>query len=392
MSQANSAPDETAQKAIDTAPRIDAFAVLDAVEQPVFVVDGRGRIAYRNAAASIEFGDHDTIVDVMPHAASSEFGTALAAVFREASPMTVPLADGDRAASICPVEHIRDDEAPLAAITLTAHAAGVRMPAGAELDRRLTALGKLAARVAHELNNPLDGIIRYVNLALRRESVERDEKAAGFLEQSRTGLMRMMAIIGDLLEYSRTTEGAFDAIGINECIETAIQEHAHTAEKNGVVIAADYRTAEMPGVSGTRLLQVCGNLIRNALDAMPSGGRLTITSGRGDGEVFIKIADTGSGLPDDVNKVFEPFFTTKEPGHGTGLGLAICREFVEELGGSLTAQNSAGGALFTIRLPLSRCVPHSSLTRPAPKGRALPIPEPQELPAASPTATSGGTR
>lgn len=392
MSQPNGLADEAACSAIEAAPRIDAFAVLDALEQPVLVVREDGGIGYRNAAASIEFGDHDTIAAALPGAASAEFRAALAVVRQDAQPVTVPLEEGAKSASICPVERIGSDGEPLVAVTVTGEAADPHKPAGEELDRRLTALGKLAARVAHELNNPLDGIIRYVNLALRRETVAGDEKARSFLEQSRTGLMRMMAIIGDLLEYSRTTEGAFDAIGINECIETAIQEHAHTAEKNGVVIAADYRTAELPGVSGTRLLQVCGNLIRNALDAMPKGGRLTITSGQGSGEVFIKVADTGGGLPDDLNRIFEPFFTTKGPGQGTGLGLAICREFVEELGGSLTAQNSAGGALLTIRLPLSRCVPHSSLTRPAPKGRTLPIPEPKEPSPAPPPATSARTR
>jgi len=235
-----------------------------------------------------------------------------------------------------------------------------------ELTQRLTSLGRIATRVAHELNNPLDGILRYVNLALRTLDQPAPDKLRSYLSQSRTGLLRMVQIIADLLEFSRNTDGEFDDVGINRVIEQAIQSHAATAQRCQVVVAADFHSVDMPSVRGGRLFQVLSNLIKNALDAMPDGGRLTITSGVAEQEVVIQVLDTGPGLPHPPQKLFEPFFTTKPAGAGTGLGLAISRDFVEDMGGSITAANQpGGGAQFTIRLPLARClVPSRSRRHP----------------------------
>ena len=221
---------------------------------------------------------------------------------------------------------------------------------------RLASIGKLAACVAHELNNPLDGILRYINLAIRVAGGSDPSKLKTYLDESRVGVERMMQIIGDLLEFSRSTHGAFDEMGINELVEQAVRAAAARADENGVIIAVDLQSRDMPSVSGGRLSQVMGNLIRNGIDAMPDGGTLTISAGVVGREVVVRIADTGHGLPDDVDRVFEPFFTTKEPGKGTGLGLAICKEFIGDLNGTLSAvPGEEGGAVFTIRLPLDQC-------------------------------------
>ena len=223
-----------------------------------------------------------------------------------------------------------------------------------EVGQRLVSLGKLAARVAHELNNPLDGILRYINLAIRMLEASSECKLKSYLTESRTGLNRMVQIIGDLLEYSRTTTGEFDEMGINEVVEQAIRSSGSAAGANSVVVAADFHEQDMPVVHGSRLYQICGNLIKNAIDAMPDGGRLTVTTGVVNDQVVISVADTGKGLPDDPERLFEPFFTTKPPGKGTGLGLAICRDFVEAMDGTITASpGEEGGAVFTVRLPTS---------------------------------------
>ncbi len=223
-----------------------------------------------------------------------------------------------------------------------------------EVSKRLTSLGKLATRVAHELNNPLDGILRYTNLALRLAEETPHSKLQSYLSESRTGLMRIVQIIGDLLEFSRATHGEFDALTINEVVEEAIKSVTSAADTGRVIVAADFQNQEMPTACGSRLYQVCCNLIKNAIDAMPDGGRLSITTGIVDGHVIIEVADTGVGLPDAVEKVFEPFFTTKEPGKGTGLGLAICKDFVEDMRGTITAApGEGGGAVFCVRIPLS---------------------------------------
>jgi len=142
--------------------------------------------------------------------------------------------------------------------------------------------------------------------------------------------------------------------GINELIEQAIKTCTAAADANRVVVTADFQTESMPKVRGGRLYQVWCNLIRNAIDAMPGGGRLAITSGLVEGDVVIRVADTGVGLPEPVEKVFEPFYTTKPVGKGTGLGLAICKELVEGMQGTISATNVAsGGAVFTVRIPVS---------------------------------------
>jgi two-component system NtrC family sensor kinase len=249
-----------------------------------------------------------------------------------------------------------------------------------EVSRRLASLGKLAARVAHELNNPLDGILRYINLALRIVGDAPQPKLKTYLAESRTGLMRMVQIIGDLLEYSRSTSGEFDAVGINEVMDEAVRSLAAAAEEHHVVVAADFQTPAMPTVRGSRLYQVCCNLLRNAIDAMPDGGRLTITSGIIDDEVVLRVADTGVGLPEPIEKVFEPFFPTKPPGKGPGLGLAICKDFIEDMQGTITASHGEnGGAVFTVRIPavigpapgpIVKLPSSECRTAPAGKGRA----------------------
>ena len=232
---------------------------------------------------------------------------------------------------------------------------------GYEISQRLASLGKLAARVAHELNNPLDGILRYVNLAMRVAGDASEPKLQSYLSESRTGLMRMVQIIGDLLEFSRTTDGEFQDTGINEVVDQAVRNASSAADANAVVVAVDFQAKDMPAVHGIRLFQVCTNLIKNAIEAMPDGGRLTVTTGIVGADVLIRVADTGPGLPTPPDKVFEPFFTTKKPGKGSGLGLAICRDFIEDMQGAIVAATGEeGGAVFTVRIPVAACHTPSS--------------------------------
>ncbi len=111
----------------------------------------------------------------------------------------------------------------------------------------------------------------------------------------------------------------------------------------------------MPSVRGSKFFQVCCNLFKNAIEAMPDGGRLTITSAVIDDHVVLRVEDTGVGLPEDPQRVFEPFFTTKRDHDGTGLGLAICKEYIEGLDGRITAERRPqGGSVFTVSVPVDR--------------------------------------
>ena len=220
---------------------------------------------------------------------------------------------------------------------------------------RLAAVGKLAARVAHELNNPLDGILRYINLALRVIENENVGQAENYLQESRKGLMRMVQIISELLEFSRSTFSAFEDADINKIVEDAAKAMESQSLKNQVVINRNY-SPQMPNIRSGNLFQVFCNLVKNAIDAMPDGGTLDITTTCDDHHAYILFADTGEGVePDIVKYVFEPFFTTKEKGKGTGLGLPISKDIIERYSGKIELENrEAGGCAFRVSIPLER--------------------------------------
>lgn len=235
-------------------------------------------------------------------------------------------------------------------------------PQGAATDgagdaARMASLGRLAARVAHELNNPLDGILRYVNLALRvNQSSGGDARINDYLDKARGGLLRMAQITTGLLEFSRASHAPPEQATINRIIEDAIASMAGRAAETGVSVERHFLAVDLPVARGSNIFQVFCNLIKNALDAMPEGGRLTATTRSEAGNLVIAIEDTGIGLPEEADRIFEPFFTTKEAGRGTGLGLAVCREIVERYGGTITAQRrQPRGTAFVVRIPEKNC-------------------------------------
>ncbi len=210
----------------------------------------------------------------------------------------------------------------------------------------------LAARVAHELNNPLDGLCRYISLAKRVADAGDGVAAVQYLDEAGRGAERMVQIVRELLGHARAGCGDSDPQGVNLIVEEAVRSVQDRAGDRGVAIVATYRDDGMPQVRGTRLFQVCSNLLRNAIDAMPNGGMLTIQTGIVEGWVVLRFEDEGMGLPEDIERVFEPFYTTKAEGDGTGLGLAICRDYVRRFGGTLMASRGLnGGSVFTVRFP-----------------------------------------
>ncbi|MHC4618577.1 MAG: PAS domain-containing sensor histidine kinase [Planctomycetota bacterium] len=220
---------------------------------------------------------------------------------------------------------------------------------------KLAALGRLACKVAHELNNPMDGILRYINLALRTIEQENLHKPKEYLTHSRQGLMRMVHIVSDLLEFSRSTGASFECEKIERLIDDAIKTMDPRTEHANLKIARDYAPG-MPQIRSGNLFQVFCNIIKNALDAMPDGGTLTVSTRlTTDNTAVVRFQDTGVGFPPEhADFLFQPFFTTKERGKGTGLGLAICKDIIERHHGRITAENTpGGGAIFTLYLPVT---------------------------------------
>jgi signal transduction histidine kinase len=218
---------------------------------------------------------------------------------------------------------------------------------------KLASLGKLTSKVAHELSNPIDGILRYINLAARVVEQENLEKPKEYLTHCRQGLMRMVQILSELLEFSRSTYSPLEYVKIEQIIEDALRIMDTKTETLHIKLTRNY-TPGLPQIRSSNLFQVFCNLAKNAFDAMPDGGELKISTRlEMDNTIVVEFRDTGIGFPpENAQTIFEPFFTTKDKGKGTGLGLAICRDIVESCHGRITAENAPdGGSIFTVHLP-----------------------------------------
>lgn len=219
---------------------------------------------------------------------------------------------------------------------------------------KLAAIGRLAANVAHEVNNPLQTIINLAYL-LAHDTDENDPRRAD-LEAIQTESLRARRIVQGLLDFARQEKAAWDNCDINGVVETVLGlARVRTASGNVTVVTNLDRTLPRLYCDAEQLKQVFLNIVNNALDAMPRGGTLTVRSRQEqDGRVAIQFADTGVGIPPDVMpRVFEPFFTTKPHGRGTGLGLAVSLHIAKNHGGTIGVESEENrGSAFTVYLPL----------------------------------------
>jgi len=221
---------------------------------------------------------------------------------------------------------------------------------------RLALVGQLAANVAHELNNPLQGIVTYSHLLLEKDST--DEPTNQNIRKIVVQANRCRDIIRGLLDFSRQRKPDKTLSDINSILNEGISLVENQALFHNVKIVLNLDES-LPKVviDPSQIVRVFINLIVNAAEAMDGNGRLTISS-RLDNEkkcVEIEVSDTGPGISEEnIDKIFDPFFTTKETGHGVGLGLAISYGIIKEHKGSLSVESEIGkGTTFTVRLPLA---------------------------------------
>jgi len=218
---------------------------------------------------------------------------------------------------------------------------------------RHAVIGKLAARVAHELNNPLDGILRFINLSIALKGAE--DPTREYLTECKKGLERMVGIVSSLLEFSRSPHATLSDTKLNDVIQEAVRTLRHRAEQQRIRVTFDLQP-DLPPMKCGELVQVFLNLTKNAYDAMKEGGELKVTSRLvGKSEVEVRVSDSGCGIPPEIiSRIFDPFFTTKGPADGTGLGLAICYDIVDKHGGKIAVESEAGkGTTFTVTLPVT---------------------------------------
>jgi signal transduction histidine kinase len=215
---------------------------------------------------------------------------------------------------------------------------------------RLSALGELAAGMAHEIRNPL-GSIRGTAEILRDgiDPADRRHEFAGILIKE---VDRLNRVVQDFLDFARPAPVERGQVDINEALQELLVLTRQQAVKSGVRV--ELAPGELPPVPGDReqLKQAFLNLILNALQAMPAGGDLTIGTAHHNGEVRVRFADTGQGIPpESLEKIFNPFFTTRR--EGTGLGLAITHRIVQGHGGRIEVASRIGeGTVFTMTLPV----------------------------------------
>lgn len=233
----------------------------------------------------------------------------------------------------------------------------VQMERRLAVSERLAGVGRLAAMVAHEINNPLDGILRLVNLARRAGTEAGAPRVEPYLADAHKGLMRLVMIVRDLLDFSRSASGAVDPMPLRQTLSEVARNMAPAAGKAGVRIGIDC-DAHLPPLRSATLYHVLLNLIKNAIEAMPSGGRVEVRARSLPDAVVLSVADSGPGIPPEVlPRLFEPFFSLKATGKGTGLGLVICKDLIEKQGGTVAAANRPeGGAVFTVTIPVARRV------------------------------------
>ena len=220
---------------------------------------------------------------------------------------------------------------------------------------RLAALGRMAATVAHEIKNPLSAIKSIAQVMREDEGLRNEyERDLGLIIGETD---RLSQSVMQLLSFARRESPAGQPLSVDELLRSVVDLFRASAKEQGIVLDAQVQVdAELAGKSVSALRDALSNLLLNALQATPQGGKVVLSAAAADGELVISVQDSGSGVPVDLReRIWEPFFTTRQ--RGTGLGLAIVRKRVQEVGGTATLVSGNGsGALFQLRLQLEKSI------------------------------------
>ncbi len=225
-----------------------------------------------------------------------------------------------------------------------------RLEAEALRQSRLAAMGEIAAMLAHEVRNPLGAMELFTGLLL--QDLRDQPEAQRLAQQVASGIADLNHLVTNLLEFTRTQTPRRAAIDCCALLEDALRYTADLRAASRVVLERRYATPVVPALADPDLLRpVLLNLVRNAVQAMPDGGTLTVAAADEGGRARIAVADTGHGIPAGAREdIFRPFFTTRT--RGTGLGLSVARGLLVAMGGEIRVDSEVGrGTTFTVVLP-----------------------------------------
>ena len=218
---------------------------------------------------------------------------------------------------------------------------------------KLAAMGRLTSQVAHEVNNPLYGIMN--TLELLKTEVAPESKRRKILDMAHSETIRLSDMLRKMLSFSKPDQEERQPVDINSVIDEILLLHEKQLRELDIKIASQF-TEELGLVNASKnqLRQVFLNMVANARDAMPGGGTLTVTTSGDAEKINVIIADTGMGIPEkNLSKIFDSFFTTKDEVKGVGLGLSVCYGFIKDHGGDIQVTSRVdAGTTFTITLPI----------------------------------------
>jgi two-component system NtrC family sensor kinase len=221
---------------------------------------------------------------------------------------------------------------------------------------KLAAVGEMAAGIAHELNNPLTSVTGFAELAL--DAIPKDSQTRNDLEIVMREANRARDVVRRLLDFARQSESTRARASLNEVIQDVVALSRHLIHTSGVELKLELEE-DLPWVlaDSNQMKQVLLNLVHNALQAMPTGGEMIITTQSavraGRDWIMVRVCDTGVGIPrTELSRIFEPFYTTKGDQGGTGLGLSVTYGIVTDHGGQIEVESEPGvGSKFTVWLP-----------------------------------------
>ena len=341
-------------------------SIIECMQEGVVFVDSTNETTLFNKAAQmiqkdqserdmtpdLQFGSAETLAQI-----SQDFSEGGEAIERKNQQIGEKHLENTYAA-------VRDDEDNYLGTVLVSRDVTDRKRMEQQLifSEKMAAIGELAAGVAHEINNPLDGLLNCI-LRIQRnpKNIEQTQEYLGLMEEA---IRRIEATIGKLLDFSRPHELTLTAINLNDVVNETSGLIGYGATEKGIKIETDFRD-QIALIHGDKHLleQVILNLTLNAITAMPDGGTLLFQTGEtildaliGKPIVYAKVVDTGIGISESVqDRIFDPFYTTQITEKGTGLGLSVSDRIVRQHQGVIEVESEVGrGSTFTVKLPIAQ--------------------------------------